>query len=187
LSGLARRGARRRAADLVQAFGLVEAAGRPVRTYSGGMRRRLDLSLSLVTRPEVVFLDEPTTGLDTRSRQALWQIIAGLTREGVTVLLTTQYLEEADRLADRVAVLDHGRLVAVGSPTELKARVGEEVLELRTADDTVLAERAVDGSPESLRRALAELEDQAGPGTRLALRRPTLDDVFLALTEEAAA
>jgi ABC-2 type transport system ATP-binding protein len=187
LSGLDRRAARRRAAQLVEAFGLAGAAGRTVRTYSGGMRRRLDLSLSLVTRPEVIFLDEPTTGLDTRSRQALWEIIAGLTREGVTVLLTTQYLEEADRLADRVAVLDHGRLVALGSPGELKARVGAEVLEVRACDETVLAERAVDGSPESLRRALAELEDLAGPGTRFALRRPSLDDVFLALTEEAAA
>ena len=187
LSGLGRSAARQRAAELIDTFGLRDAAGRTVRTYSGGMRRRLDLSLSLVTRPDVIFLDEPTTGLDTRSRSALWEIIAALTEQGVTVLLTTQYLEEADRLADRVAVLDRGRIVAVGSPAELKSRVGEEVLELRSADDAVLAERAVDGTVGSVHRALAELEGLAGTGTRLALRRPTLDDVFLALTEEAAA
>ena len=157
------------------------------RTYSGGMRRRLDLALGLVTAASVIFLDEPTTGLDTRSRQALWEIIAGLAGRGVTVMLTTQYLEEADQLADRVAMIDRGRIVAEGSPHELKARVGQEVVEIRAADETVLAERAVDGSPASVRRALAELSEMGGHDTHVVLRRPTLDDVFLALTEEVAA
>jgi ABC-2 type transport system ATP-binding protein len=187
LSGLDAPAARRRAAELLEAFGLVDAARRRVGTYSGGMRRRLDLALGLVTAASVIFLDEPTTGLDTRSRQALWEIIAGLAGRGVTVLLTTQYLEEADQLADRVAVIDRGRIVAEGSPRELKARVGEEVVEIRSADETVLAERAVDGSPTSVRQALAELTEIGGPDTHVVLRRPTLDDVFLALTEEVAA
>ena len=151
------------------------------------MRRRLDLALGLVTAASVIFLDEPTTGLDTRSRQALWEVIAGLAGRGVTVLLTTQYLEEADQLADRVAVIDRGRIVAEGSPHELKARVGGEVVEIRSADETVLAERAVDGSPASVRQALAELTEIGGPDIHVVLRRPTLDDVFLTLTQEVAA
>ena len=122
------------------------------------MRRRLDLALGLVTRPAVIFLDEPTTGLDTRSRQALWQIIAELAGDGVTVLLTTQYLEEADQLADRVAVIDRAGSSPRAPRHELKARVGEEVVEIRRrADEALLAERAVDGSPASVRHALAEL------------------------------
>ena len=158
-----------------------------MRTYSGGMRRRLDLALGLVVDAQVIFLDEPTTGLDTRSRQALWDVVASLARSGITILLTTQYLEEADRLADRVAVLHGGRIVAEGSPAELKARVGEEVLEIRSADETVLAERPTDGSPTSVQRALNELAEFAGPDTQVILRQPTMDDVFLALTEEVAA
>ena len=187
LGGLEAGAARRRAAELLEAFDLVDASRRRVGTYSGGMRRRLDLALGLVTAASVIFLDEPTTGLDTRSRQALWEIIAGLAGRGVTVMLTTQYLEEADQLADRVAMIDQGRIVAEGSPHELKARIGQEVVEIRAADETVLAERAVDGSPAAVRRALAELSEMGGHDTHVVLRRPTLDDVFLALTEEVAA
>ena len=187
LGGLESGAARRRAAELLEAFDLVDASRRRVGTYSGGMRRRLDLALGLVTAASVIFLDEPTTGLDTRSRQALWEIIAGLAGRGVTVMLTTQYLEEADQLADRVAMIDRGRIVAEGSPHELKARIGQEVVEIRAADETVLAERAVDGSPAAVRRALAELSEMGGHDTHVVLRRPTLDDVFLALTEEVAA
>ena len=186
LNGLSESVSRRRTSELLAAFDLAEAGRRRVRTYSGGMRRRLDLALGLVAEAQLVFLDEPTTGLDTRSRQALWEIVARLTRSGITVLLTTQYLEEADRLADRVAVLSHGRIVAQGSPAELKDRIGQQVVEVRASDGTVLAEWPVDGSPASVQRALAELEPRFGVGSRVVLRRPTLDDVFLALTEEAA-
>ena len=186
LNGLTAAAARRRADDLLAAFDLVEAGDRRVRAYSGGMRRRLDLALGLVVASQVVFLDEPTTGLDTRSRQALWEVVAGLARSGVTILLTTQYLEEADRLADRVAVLHGGRIVAEGTPAELKARVGEEVLEVRATDGRLLAERAVDGTPATLQQALAELGPWSDADAQVMLRRPTLDDVFLALTEEAA-
>jgi daunorubicin resistance ABC transporter ATP-binding subunit len=193
---------RRGAADLLRRFRLVEAGGRPARTYSGGMRRRLDLAAALVGGPPVVFLDEPTTGLDPRSRTELWAVIRELTRDGTTILLTTQYLEEADRLADRVAVVDAGRVVAEGSPAELKARFGGTVVELRLPD------------PDSRRRAAevlrpygtvtlpaADLLDLAVadggralfPVTRaldlagivpdsLAVREPSLDDAFLALT-----
>jgi len=140
LSGLATREARTRAAELLARFDLVAAARTRVSTYSGGMRRRLDLALSLVVPVPVVYLDEPTTGLDTRSRQELWGVISGLASDGAAVLLTTQYLEEADRLADRVAFLDDGRIVAEGSAAELKARVGDELdLPTPTLDDVFLA------------------------------------------------
>jgi ABC-2 type transport system ATP-binding protein len=187
LNGLTEAGARRRSAELLAAFELDEAGTKRVRTYSGGMRRRLDLALGLVVDAQVIFLDEPTTGLDARSRQALWEIVGRLSRSGITVLLTTQYLEEADRLADRVAMLSGGRIVADGTPTELKSRVGAEVVEIRAADETVLAERVVDGTPASVRLALSELASSSGPSTHVVLRRPTMDDVFLALTEEEAA
>jgi ABC-2 type transport system ATP-binding protein len=187
LNGLTDAAARQRADELLAAFDLVDAGRRRVRTYSGGMRRRLDLALGLVVDAQVIFLDEPTTGLDTRSRQALWDVVTDLARSGITILLTTQYLEEADRLADRVAVLHGGRIVAEGTPAELKARIGEEVLEIRSADETVLAERPTDGTPASVERALGELTAYAGPDTQVVLRRPTMDDVFLALTEEVAA
>ena len=122
---------RRRATDLLERFELDEAADRPARTYSGGMKRRLDLAASLVGRPRVLFLDEPTTGLDPRSRIALWDVIAGLVAEGTTILLTTQYLEEADRLADKIAVIDLGKVIAEGTQDQLKAQIGGEVIELR--------------------------------------------------------
>jgi ABC-2 type transport system ATP-binding protein len=180
LAGLGSGAARRRGRELLERFDLAASARKPVRTFSGGMRRRLDLALGLVTTPEVVFLDEPTTGLDTRSRQDLWQGIRDLADQGTTVLLTTQYLEEADVLADRIAVLDRGRIVAEGSAATLKARVGGEVVGLHGPDGELIRELPTDGTPAGLRRALDELG--AGPADTVSLRRPSLDDVFLALT-----
>ena len=201
--------ARRRAADLLERFDLVEAADRIAKTYSGGMRRRLDLAASLVAQPEVLFLDEPTTGLDPRSRIGLWEIIRELVDEGTTLLLTTQYLEEADRLATRIAVIDSGLVIAEGTADDLKSRVGGDVLEMRTSDATALLAAAAslagagfDGEPvldhvsatlrlpvtggDVLPRVVRVL-DQAGIDVHeLALHRPTLDDVFLALTGHAA-
>ena len=130
LFGLSRAEARRRAAELLERFELTDAADRPARTYSGGMRRRLDLASSLLTRPRILFLDEPTTGLDPRSRNEIWLIVRELIREGTTIMLTTQYLEEADELADRIAVIDHGRVIAQGTGNELKDRVGGQILEV---------------------------------------------------------
>jgi ABC-type multidrug transport system ATPase subunit len=203
LSGLSGAAARRRADELVEAFELTAAAGRTVRTYSGGMRRRLDVAASLVAAPRVLFLDEPTTGLDPRGRLGLWQLLAGLAADGVTVLLTTQYLEEADRLADQIVVMDTGRVIATGTATELKARVGGDRLELRVptgADPAPVATALAGlGTPTvDVELGLVVLPVADGPaalpevatglataGVRiaaLALRRPTLDDVFLALT-----
>ncbi|MCS0499015.1 ATP-binding cassette domain-containing protein [Protaetiibacter mangrovi] len=179
LSGLGRRAASRRADELLARFGLDDAGRRRVATYSGGMRRRLDLAISLILTPPVVFLDEPTTGLDTRSRQALWEEIRGLTANGTTVLLTTQYLEEADRLADRIAVIEHGAVVAEGTPEELKARVGGEVVTLSDPEGAVLAELPTDGTLAGLRRAIAAIDHESAS---VALRSPSLDDVFLAVT-----
>lgn len=182
LSGLSARAARRRASELLDRFGLSDAASRRVRTYSGGMRRRLDLALSFVVTPEVLFLDEPTTGLDTRSRRDLWQLIRSLADAGTTVFLTTQYLEEADQLADRIAVLNDGRITAVGSATELKARIGGDTVEVHDDLGGLLRSVATDGTVTGLRTALDQLDAQGAEGT-VTLRRPTLDDVFLALTE----
>jgi ABC-2 type transport system ATP-binding protein len=185
LSGFDARGAKARAGELIERFDLGGAARKRVATYSGGMRRRLDLALSLVATPPVIVLDEPTTGLDTRSRQALWDIIRDLAARGTTVLLTTRYLEEADQLAGRIAVLDRGTIVAEGSAAELKAAVGGEVVELRGPDDTVLHEVPTDGSLSALRAAIDELDALATPSATIALRKPTLDDAFLALTSTA--
>lgn len=182
LSGYSAPGARRRAQELLESFDLAGAARKRVATYSGGMRRRLDLALSLVATPPVIFLDEPTTGLDTRSRQALWDIIDGLARAGTTILLTTQYLEEADHLADRIAVLDRGIVVAEGTAAELKALVGGEVVELRGRNDEVLRELPTDGTVDGLRAAIDELDDLGLPGASIGIRKPSLDDAFLALT-----
>ena len=134
LLGFSRPGARRRAEELIGQFELTDAAGRPVRTYSGGMRRRLDLAASLVGEPQVLFLDEPTTGLDPRARAQVWETIRAVVADGATVLLTTQYLDEADELADRIAVIDRGRVVAAGTPAELKARTGGQTLVVRALD-----------------------------------------------------
>lgn len=181
LAGLSRRASRRRTDELLARFGLTDAASRRVATFSGGMRRRLDLALSFVVTPEVLFLDEPTTGLDTRSRRDLWDIIRALASVGTTVFLTTQYLEEADQLADRIAVLHDGRIAALGTAAELKARVGGDTVELHDQHGALLQELATDGSVASLRRALDDLDQQGAEGI-VTLRRPTLDDVFLAVT-----
>ncbi|MES1212423.1 MAG: ATP-binding cassette domain-containing protein [Leifsonia sp.] len=180
LSGLDRATARRRTAELLDRFELGDAAHKRAKTYSGGMRRRLDLAISLLLTPPVVFLDEPTTGLDTRSKFELWDSIRGLTELGTTVLLTTQYLEEADQLADRIAVLDGGRIVAEGTAAELKARIGGEVLALHDAHGEVVRELPTDGTLAGLRTVLAGLDDDDAEG--VSLRRPSLDDVFLAVT-----
>ena len=190
LSGLTRREARRRADELLERFGLVDAAGRRVGTFSGGMRRRLDLALSLIVPVPVLFLDEPTTGLDTRSRQELWSVIRSLADDGSTVFLTTQYLEEADRLADRIAVLDRGRIAAEGTAEELKARIGGDVVELRDADGILVVELPTDGSVHGLRAAVDELDRNpaaAADGVSVAIRRPSLDDAFLAITAHGVA
>jgi ABC-2 type transport system ATP-binding protein len=181
LAGLRGAAARARAQDLLERFGLVEAAGRRVETYSGGMRRRLDLAAGLVGRPSVMFLDEPSTGLDPRSREAVWSSVAELRDAGVTVLLTTQYLEEADRLADRIAILDGGRIVAEGTAGELKRHIAEKRLELVLRDGRTL-DLPTDGSAAHVRALLDELDPGRDTVERFALREPTLDDVFLALT-----
>ncbi|WP_082513566.1 MULTISPECIES: ABC transporter ATP-binding protein [unclassified Leifsonia] len=183
LSGFTSAGARQRAGDLLDRFELTDAAARRVGSYSGGMRRRLDLALGLVADPPVVFLDEPTTGLDTRSRQELWRMIAELAERGTTILLTTQYLEEADALADRILVLDGGRIVAEGTPAELKARVGGEVVELHDLDDTLLIEIPTDGTVAGLEAAIAGIAADRETGSlRVVVRKPSMDDVFLQLT-----
>src|ERR671934_1121733 len=203
---LGRSEAGRRADELLERFDLAGAADRPARTYSGGMRRRLDLASSLLTRPRVLFLDEPTTGLDPRSRNQIWDIIRELVREGTTLLLTTQYLEEADQLADRIAVIDHGKVIAEGTGNELKDRVGGQILEVELSSaaqrdhaQSVLA-RVGCGEPEPderpdrltlpaprdglelIEEAAAELRRARIGVSDLGLRRPTLDDVFLELT-----
>jgi ABC-2 type transport system ATP-binding protein len=191
---------RRRAKALLEQFDLVEAAAKPAVTYSGGMRRRLDLAMTLVGDPRVIFLDEPTTGLDPRSRNTMWRITRELVAGGVTIVLTTQYLEEADELADTIAVLDHGRIVAEGTPTELKKRVsgGHIRLQFSSADALAAAARAIaggvrdeeavaldvpsDGGVAALRALLYQLEQQRIEVNDLSIHTPDLNDVFLALT-----
>jgi ABC-2 type transport system ATP-binding protein len=205
LHHLERAEGRRRAAGLLSRFDLVEAAGKLVSTYSGGMRRRLDLAMTLVGDPRVIFLDEPTTGLDPRSRHTMWQIIRELVAGGVTIFLTTQYLDEADELADRIAVLDQGKVVAVGTAAELKRRVPGGHVRLRFADTAMLdaAVRALrgaardddaltlqvpsDGGVRSLRALLAELDQASIEVDGLSVHTPDLDDVFFALTGRAPA
>ncbi|GAA4575643.1 ATP-binding cassette domain-containing protein [Planotetraspora kaengkrachanensis] len=203
---LPRRTARRRADELLERFGLAEAASRPVKTYSGGMRRRLDLAASLIVAPPVLFLDEPTTGLDPRSRLALWDLLRELVSDGTTVLLTTQYLDEADHLADQIVVVDSGRVAASGSPSALKSKVGDGRVSIsfRAAGDLSTGIEVVrgvlPGEPEvdrAERRLTVPVEDGAASLIKVAaaldaagigvddlgLRRPTLDEVFLQLTE----
>jgi ABC-2 type transport system ATP-binding protein len=181
LAHLPKTDGRRRADDLLAAFDLTDAGDRLVRTYSGGMRRRLDLAVSLLTRPRVMFLDEPTTGLDPRSRAGLWDVIRSAVVEGTTVLLTTQYLEEAEALADRIVVLDHGRVIADDTAAALKRRVGAAHIELELASGAV--ERiATDGTVPDAHRILGDIRARGVPVDHWRFVLPTLDDVFFALT-----
>ena len=185
LAHLPRSAGRARGDELLGLFDLEGAADRLVRTYSGGMRRRLDLAVGLLTRPAVLFLDEPTTGLDPRSRSDLWAVIRDVVAGGATVLLTTQYLDEADALADRIAVLDHGRVIAQGTAADLKRGVGAAHVELQLADGRT--ERvATDASVPDVRRILADVELRRLPVASWRVAVPTLDDVFLTLTGRAA-
>ena len=183
LLGLGRAGARRRADELLERFDLTEAADRRVGTWSGGMRRRLDLAASLVTTPRVLVLDEPTTGLDARSRGVLWEEVRGIAAAGTTVLLTTQYLEEADVLADRIVVLDGGRVVADGTPDALRRAVGGEVVQVHDSAGAVADVLSTDGSAADVARVLGGLP----PSARVTVRRPSMDEVFLHLTGDGTA
>jgi ABC-2 type transport system ATP-binding protein len=204
LLGYDRAGAKRRAAELLEAFGLADAAGRQVKNYSGGMRRRLDIAASIVVTPRLMFLDEPTTGLDPRSRNQVWDIVRALVGQGTTVLLCTQYLEEADQLADRIAVIDHGRVIAEGTPAQLKASVGKGALHVRLLDPEQRP-RAIellgDGAysepdPAALSlpgagadeasAAIAALVGAEVGVAGFSLGQPSLDEVFLALTGHPA-
>jgi ABC-2 type transport system ATP-binding protein len=204
LLGLSWRDARRRAAELLEAFGLEEAAGRQVQTYSGGMRRRIDIAASLVAIPEILFLDEPTTGLDPRSRNQVWELVRRISAEGTTVLLTTQYLDEADRLAERLAVIDQGKVIAEGTSRELKASVGASAMHVRLAraeqrsiaqelvheilgdgllpvtDPTELTARLA--RPDQATEVLAALSRGSVEVAEFSVGNPSLDEVFLALT-----
>ncbi|MEZ0334470.1 MAG: ATP-binding cassette domain-containing protein [Gemmatimonadales bacterium] len=212
LLGLSWREARKRASELLEAFGLAEAAGKQVQTYSGGMRRRIDIAASLVAIPEILFLDEPTTGLDPRSRNQVWELVRRIAAEGTTVLLTTQYLDEADRLAERLAVIDHGRVIAEGTSRDLKASVGSSALHLRlaSADQRERAKELVsrvlgdgvlpvtDPATVTMRLSntgqasavLAALTEAGVDVAEFSVGNPSLDEVFFALTgrpaEEAA-
>jgi ABC-2 type transport system ATP-binding protein len=204
LHHLPRASARERIDQLLQRFELADAADRTAMTYSGGMRRRLDLAMTLIGAPRVIFLDEPTTGLDPRSRRTVWEIVEGLVEDGTTVFLTTQYLEEADRLADRVAILDHGRLVAEGSAQELKQRIPGGRIDVRFADTEAQLVAAdalampisdqespslqipTDGNVATLRRVLHDLDGAGVDVVDLAIHTPDLDDVFFALTGRGA-
>ncbi|MBV9206916.1 MAG: ATP-binding cassette domain-containing protein [Actinobacteria bacterium] len=208
LLGLPRAAARARAAELLARFELTDAGARPVKTYSGGMRRRLDLAASLVGQPRVLYLDEPTTGLDPRSRSDVWGMVRGLVADGVTVLLTTQYLDEADQLAHDIVVIDHGKVVATGTPDELKARTGGQVLRVSPADSRRLAEAAAllealigaevttdveagvvsvpVAQAAAMARIVRELEDRGIELAEFTLRKPSLDEVFFTLTGHPA-
>ncbi len=202
LRHLSRPSSKQRALELLERFDLTDAMDRRVRTYSGGMRRRLDLAMSLVAPPRVIFLDEPTTGLDPASRTTMWDAITELVRGGTTIVLTTQYLEEADRLADRIVLLDRGRIVADGTADALKQEVGGDRLDLRfgsaeelasaaarfgaeavTKPDQLLLQLPSDGSAKQLHLVLDDLRDAGIGVARVSSHRPTLDDVFLTLTE----
>jgi ABC-2 type transport system ATP-binding protein len=205
---LSRKQAKASASDVLERIGLSDAADRPVRTYSGGMRRRLDLAASMIGRPEVLFLDEPTTGIDPRSRAEIWDLIIDLVEDGTTILLTTQYLDEADQLAARVGVIDHGKVIAEGTPTELKDQLGGSVVELSVPDTDKDRTLGALGSindhdptfepsskrislhapngPATLTRVVRRLDEEGIAPDDIALRQPTLDDVFLTLTGHVA-
>ena len=208
LLGFPRARAKSRAAELLEAFGLADAQSKQVKNYSGGMRRRIDIAASFVVTPQLMFLDEPTTGLDPRSRNQVWEIIRSLAAQGTTVLLTTQYLDEADQLAGRIAVVDHGKVIAEGTPSELKASVGSGAVHVRLmrpdcrerardllaealaapvhleADPAALSARV--SEPQRVPNAMAELERADIPVAEFALGQPSLDEVFLALTGRPA-
>lgn len=208
LAGLNRAAARSRTADLLAAFGLADAGGRQVKKYSGGMRRRIDIAASIVVTPQLLFLDEPTTGLDPRSRNEVWEIVRAMVRAGTTVILTTQYLDEADQLADRISVIDHGKVIAEGTPTQLKASVGagsvtvrvidpgdrERALTILSAELATEAERSADphaltiqvGQDRNVAAALGALETSGIGIAQFAFGQPTLDEVFLTLTGRPA-
>jgi ABC-type multidrug transport system ATPase subunit len=207
LSHLAKPVVLTRAAELLERFDLADAADRPVRTYSGGMRRRLDLAAALVHRPPVLFLDEPTTGLDPSGRQDLWSVIEGLVREGTTLLLTTQYLEEADRLADNIVVIDHGQVIAEGTSSQLKAQLGATIVEVGFSDPataqraqaelariglcdiglaSTIVELKVDDGARVVLDVVRRLDSAQLEPVTLTVREPTLDDVFLTLTGHKA-
>jgi ABC-2 type transport system ATP-binding protein len=195
---------RRRMSELLERFDLTDAAPRIVKTYSGGMRRRLDLAISLIATPPILFLDEPTTGLDPRSRLTMWELIKGLLTSGVTVFLTTQYLEEADQLANKIAVIDHGKIIAEGTVEQLKQQVGQERVELTFShhhhfqkahrilerqiahfdEQKSMISITVDSSPRQLKHLLDQMEQAAIEVETIFLRKPTLDDVFLTLTDQ---
>ena len=203
LKHLPKRAGKQKAKELLEQFDLLDAAQKPASTYSGGMQRRLDLAMTLVGDPRLIFLDEPTTGLDPRSRRSMWQIVRGLVKNGVTIFLTTQYLDEADELADRIAVLDHGRLIAQGTPEELKRLIPGGHVSLRFTDDNALKgalgalgrgfvdpsdddrltlQVPSDGGVASLRELLARLDTAGIEPAELSVHTPDLDDVFLTLT-----
>jgi len=205
---MSRQGANERAAELLAQFALTDAADRSVRTYSGGMRRRLDLAASMVARPNILFLDEPTTGLDARARIAMWATIRELVADGATLLLTTQYLEEADELADRIIVIDHGRVIAEGAADELKANMAADFIDITVADPLQTAQAsellsplsnetpqiddmrghvvlAVDSGAQRIAEVVRVLDGEDIHIAELNLRRPTLNDVFLSITGEA--
>ena len=208
LLGFDKQGARERSAELLEAFGLSDAADRQIKNYSGGMRRRIDIAASIVVAPDLIFLDEPTTGLDPRSRNQVWNVVRALVADGTTVLLTTQYLDEADQLADRIAVIDHGKVIAEGTSSELKASVGAGALHVRVAepeqaeqaeqmlvaalgdevsresDGVSLSARADD--PSLVASLLTQLNDSGVEVTEFSLGQPSLDEVFLALTGHPA-
>jgi ABC-2 type transport system ATP-binding protein len=205
---LSAKAARARAVELLEQFRLTESAKRPIRTYSGGMRRRLDLAASLIVRPKVLFLDEPTTGLDPRGRQDMWGVIDELVKGGVTLLLTTQYLEEADHLADEIAVIDHGKVIARGTSDSLKKQVGGERLEIVVENENMAVVKEivakVSGSAINVDEGLRQVSAPVTTGSKalieaaklldekgihpldIGLKRPSLDDVFLALTGHVA-
>jgi len=184
LSSLSRLEARSRANELIKQFDLTTVAKNRVKAYSGGLRRRLDLAVSLVVPRPIIFLDEPTTGLDMHSRRALWDMILHLASEGVTVFLTTQYLEEADQLADTIAFISNGQIVAYGTPDEMKSRIGSKMVVLRNKNDEIIREIPTNGNIHDLKQILEEVASEISDETQVGIRKPSLDDVFLSLTSE---